>query len=119
MTYVFEKGSAMALCGIIDGVYFDYITGKMIDNPTIISYINKGIKKKSMNLITADLKFYEVIDRNDEIFKVVAFNYCLNGSNNFLNENMQPFKKDYVEFIKSKLITNEYCQVLKWGVENE
>lgn len=119
MTYVFEKGSAMALCGVKDDTYFNYKTGEMIDNPKIVSYISKGIKNKSLSLIEADLKFCEIIDPKDEIFKVVGFNYLLNNSINLLNENMQPFQKEYAEFIKSKLSNGEYIQKIIWGDSDE
>lgn len=130
--YIVENGCSLPLCCVDNGVYFDYMTGLVIDNPNTINFIKEGLKRKSMKVEDIDLVIYKIIKneyewgfRDDplrgktmEPFKIdesiIAYNYVINGCSNYLDENKQPLTNDKRQYIIDKLMKGEYEQVIIW-----
>lgn len=126
--YIVEKGCSLPLCCVDNDVYFDYMTGQVIDNTNTLNFIKEGLKRKSMKVKDIDLVIYEISyerDGNvkyvgshklvlDTIHTVVAYNYVINGCSNYLSENKQPLTNDKRQYIIDKLMKGEYEQVMIW-----
>lgn len=115
--YVFENGIAMPLCAVIDDIYFDYLSGQVIENEDVLSFIKNGIKNKSLNIKKINLIIYVIeeyiLPTYDRRF--IAYNYQINGSSNYLNIKKQPVDDITRQHIIDKLMNNEYIQEIIWG----
>lgn len=113
MKYVFEKGISMPLCAVDNDIYFNYITGQVIDNKSTIKFITRGLKNKSMKIDEYDFKIYKIVDVN--LNKTVAYNYEINGASNYLETNKNPLNRKIRQFVIDKLLSGEYIEELIWG----
>ena len=117
MKYVFEKGSIMPLCGYDENNnFYKFETGEIIENSNVIEFIKQGISKKTMNIKETEIYIYKIIDSNH---KLHAYNYQINRTMNFLNEDKQLLSKYERTYIINNLMNGNFKQELIWGDKNE
>ena len=120
MKYVFEKGITMPVCAIQDDIYFNFLTGQVLNHEQEY-LVKQKIINKTMKIEECDLKIYKVIDK--ETNQTISFNYQMNETPNYLETGIgtykYPFNERIRQFIKDKLKTGEYIQELMWGDEDE
>ncbi|MBS7020384.1 MAG: hypothetical protein KH135_00725 [Firmicutes bacterium] len=126
--YIVEKSCTLPLCCVDNDVYFDYMTGQIIDNPNTLNFIEEGLKRKSMKIEDIDLVIYEMAYEKegnikyvgghklvlDTIHTIVAYNYVINGCSNYLDESKHLLTNDRRQYIIDKLMKGEYEQVKIW-----
>ena len=100
--YIFEKDKTIPLCVIIDDNYVDYFTGQIITSKSIIDFIRKGLKNKTMQEKEINLCIYciqrYIMPTYDR--ELIAYNYQINDCNNYLS-----FHKHLLDSEKTKYIT--------------
>lgn len=117
MKYVFEKGISMPVCAFKDGIYFNPLSGEILDNDKE-RLVKQKIINKTMKIQDCNIEIYRVIDIENH--KTIAFNCNINGTSNFLQTRLElPFNEYIKQFIKDKIKSGEYIQELMWGDENE
>lgn len=117
MKYVFEKGISMPICAVKDDIYFNPLSGKILEIEQE-HFVKQKVINKTAKVSECDIKIYRVIDIENH--KTIAFNYKINGTSNFLQTRLElPFNEHIKQFIKDKLRTGEYIQELMWGDEDE
>lgn len=125
--YIIEIGCSFPLCCVDNDVYFDYMTGQVVDNPSTLNFIKEGLKRKLMKTEDIDLVIYEIREYTlptiEELLEnnivkghinIVAYNYVINGCSNYLDENKQPLTNDKRQYIIDKLMKGEFEQVKIW-----
>lgn len=123
--YIVENGCSFPLCALIDDNYVNYLTGEVITNQSIISFIKNGLKWKSMKVVEMELIIYEISgmkwvrgssgEHHGLVYTPVAYNYQINGCSNYLNDNKQPLSSSERQFVVNKLMLKEYKQEIIWG----
>lgn len=127
--YIVEKGCTLPLCCIDNDVYFDYLTGQVIDNENVLIFIKDGLERKALEIKKLDLVIYEIKEyinialkemkacRQEDSYydwDIVAYKYVINGYSNYLSENKQPLNNNKRQYIIDKLMKGEYVQVKIW-----
>ena len=115
--YIFEKDKTMPLCVIIDDNYVDYFTGQIITSKSIIDFIRKGLKDKNMQEKEINLCIYciqrYIMPTYDR--EIIAYNYRINGCDNYLSMNKQILDSVKVKYIAENLNKGIFFQELLWG----
>lgn len=138
MKYVIEKGCQLPLCAIKNNAFFDYLLKQPITNKNTLSFIQEGLENKSMEIKDIDFTIYEIKQDIFETYKIldedankehilhrkidektVAYNYCIDGCTNYLDENKKIMSFDNRQHIIDKLMTGEYKQTCIWSGNDE
>lgn len=114
--YIFEKGVLMPLCCIEDDIYFNYLTGEVITNENTLNFLKNGLKKRILQIKEIDLKIYTIEEYILPTYDraLVAYNYRINGVDNYLNVNKIPLDKEQNRFVIKKIMNKEYIQEVIW-----
>lgn len=124
MKYVFEKDINMPLCAKIGELYFDCLTGKMIENPDVLNFIKRGLVDKRMEELSIDLKIYKItcikhMLGHEEVTRVATIGYIfsMNGYSSYVDKMKQPFSYYDRRTIVENLMKGRFTQELIWGAE--
>lgn len=115
--YIFEKDKTMPLCVIIDDNYVDYFTGQIITSKSVIDFIIKGLKdktmqEKEMNLCIYCIQRYIMPTYDREL---IAYNYQINGCNNYLSFHKHLLDSEKTKYITENLRTGVFFQEILWS----
>lgn len=102
----------MPLCCIENDNFSDYLTGETIRNKNTLEFIKMGLKRKKIEIKFVELQIFTIKEYILPTYdkKIIAYNYCINGCNNYLDTNKQPLDRRQEKYIVDGLMNGKFIQ---------